>query len=101
MFHRRLMGRGDKARVAASAASGTVLRVESKVQQCVVVVAGNQDDIAAAAAVAAGRAAARNILFAPERETAVSAVTCLDPDSDFVDKHFGDKENGPDAHERS
>src|ERR1700761_880392 len=82
------------AALAMPAALRRVLRVKSKVQQRVVVFARHQDDIAAPAAIPSARSAARNILFSPEGETAVAAITGFHGDDDFIDKHNGTKNRG-------
>src|ERR1051326_2177636 len=75
------------AALAVTAALGLMLGVEAEMQQRVVMFAGNQDDVAAAASVAAAGPASRNILLAPERKTAVAAVSGFDRNGDVVDEH--------------
>jgi hypothetical protein len=61
--------------------------IEAVAQQSVLMLGGDEPDAAAISAVAAGRAAARNILLAAERDAAVSAVAGLHYDFGFVNKH--------------
>ena len=70
----------------ASALCG-VFRVEAEMHQRVVALAGFHDDVAATAAVAARRAAARDILLAPECEASVAAVASLYTNFGFIDEH--------------
>ena len=58
-------------------------------EQGVVMLRGDHLHVAAAAAVAAAGSAARNELLAPERKTAVAAVSSFDGNDDFVYKQHG------------
>src|SRR6185437_10791565 len=64
-----------------------VFRVEAEVHQSVVALAGFHDDVAATAAIAARRAAARDVLLAPESEASVAAVTGLYANFGFIYEH--------------
>jgi len=69
------------------AALGRELWMKTEVDERVDVGAGDDVDRAAVTAVAATRPAARDELFAAERQTAAPAVPRLDVDVYFVNKH--------------
>ncbi len=67
----------------------SMLRVESKVKQCVVMHTGREGDVTAAPAVATAWTASGHELLPAKRKTAVTAVAGFDFNSDFVDEHGG------------
>ncbi len=73
------------------AALRLVLRIKTKLDECVLVLGGNQEDVAAAAAIAAAGPPARDILLATKGQTTVAAVPGLHQDASFIDEH-GDGE---------
>src|SRR5258705_5774596 len=72
---------------AVTAAIGFEFAVVAVAQQRVVIGIGFEVDAAAPAAIAAGRAAARDVLFAAERDAAVPAVAGFYVDFGFVNEH--------------
>src|SRR5258708_28905942 len=78
---------GAIAAFPVPAALRFVFGVETVAEQRVGVLARHHSDVAAAAAIAAAGTAARDILLAPERQTAVAAVARLYVDFGFVDEH--------------
>src|SRR5438105_14865664 len=62
---------------------GVVAQVQKRVQRIV----GNQPNIAAAPAVTPRWSAAGHKLFAPKGRDAVTAMACLNPNLDPIDKH--------------
>jgi hypothetical protein len=77
---------GAIATLAMASAFGGVFWIETEVKKGVVMFAGSHYDVAAVASVAAAGTAARNILFASEREAAIAAVARFYGDEDFVNK---------------
>jgi hypothetical protein len=65
-----------------------VLGVEAEVDEGVVGEGRGHEEVASVATVAAGGTSARDELLAPEGHASVSAVSGLDSNSSFVDKHF-------------
>src|ERR1700722_1799071 len=80
---------GPVAALAVAAPLALVLGIEAEMEQRILVRGRYEVDIAAAAAVAAARTAVRDILLAAKGETAVSAVSRLYVNPDFIDKHGG------------
>jgi hypothetical protein len=70
------------------AAFSFMFGVEPEVQKRVVVRARNENDVAAASAVTAAWAASGYELFAPERQTAITAVAGFYGNEGFVYKHW-------------
>src|SRR5690349_1654003 len=78
---------GPVGSFAVGAASSLVFRIEAEVDQRIVPFARFHDDVAAAPAVTARGAAARDKLFATERNNPVAPVTRLHPNPCLIDKH--------------
>jgi hypothetical protein len=72
---------------AVPAALCLVLGVVAEMDQCVVAQRGGHQYVAAMAAVSAGGAPLGDELFATERHTAIAAVSGLDSNSCFINKH--------------
>src|SRR6267142_3719705 len=72
---------------AVAAAIGFEFAIVAVAEKRVVVWVRFEVDAAAIAAVAAAWAAARNVFFATERDTAVAAVPCFHQDFCFVNEH--------------
>src|SRR3954447_18213334 len=66
---------GAIAAFAMAAPLRVVLRVVSQMKECVRVFARQENNITAPAAIAAARTTSGNTLLAPERKTAVTAIT--------------------------
>ena len=80
-------GAGHVFLLALLAVLGMPVMVAAEIDEGVQAGPGAHDDVAAIAAVAAVGAAARHAGLAAERDGAVSAVTALDVNLSFVDKH--------------
>ena len=77
-----------------AAALCLVLRVEAEMDQGIVAQRGRHKDVAAMAAVTARGTALGDELFATERHTAVAAVSGLDSNSCFINKHYNFQSTG-------
>ncbi len=76
------------ASLAGLTVIGLPVMFACEIQQRVEVFIGEEVNISSFSAIAAVRAALGDIFFAPETETPVSAIACLNPDFCFIYKHI-------------
>jgi hypothetical protein len=74
-------------------ALGFVFRIEAEVNQRIVAFTGFHHNIATITTVAARGTSTRFIGFAPESDTAVSAISGLDSNCCFINKHRKSQSN--------